>query len=69
VSIQLLLEAALLEFEETNQVADSSAVLFQMFTKIKYLSMGYKEVQTYMALLNKLLAKSAIEQTSLRVNG
>ena len=40
----MLLEAALLEFEETNQAVSSSAVLFQMFTKIKYLSMGYKEV-------------------------
>ena len=37
VTIQLLLEAALLEFEETNKVSDSSNVLFQMFVKIKYL--------------------------------
>lgn len=40
-----------------------------MFTQIKYLSMGYKEVQIYISLLSKLLAKYALEQTSLRVNG
>lgn len=33
-TIQLLLEAALLEYEETNLVQDSAAVLFLMFTKI-----------------------------------
>ena len=47
VSITLLLEAALLEYEETNQVQDSSSVLFQMFVKIKYLQMEYKDVQKY----------------------
>ena len=69
VTIQLLLEAALLEFEETNKVTDSSNVLFQMFTKIKYLQMEYKDVKIYLNLVNKLLNKISIEHVNLRVNG
>ena len=55
VTIQLLLEAALLEFEETGKVVDSSSVLFQMFCKINYLKMEFKDVQFYIRLLNKML--------------
>ena len=61
VTITLVLEAALLEYEETNKVLDSSSVLFQMFVKIKYLQMEYKDVQIYIKLLTKLLEKVAKE--------
>ena len=69
VTIQLLLEAALLEFEETGKVVDSSSVLFQMFCKINYLKMEFKDVQFYIRLLNKMLQRMSREHTSLKVNG
>lgn len=69
VSMNLLLEAALLEFEETNTVTSTSAVLHQMFMQIKYLDMEYKDLQTYIKLLSTNLNKIAKEQTSFRVNG
>ena len=40
-----------------------------MFTKIKYLQMPYKDVKTYITLVNKLLDKMALENDNLRVNG
>ena len=66
--MKLLLEAALLEFDETGQVQDSQSMLFQMFTKIKYLQMKRQEVQKYIQMLTRLLEKMAKEQTNLRIN-
>ena len=40
-----------------------------MFTKIKYFELPYKDVKTYINLLNKLLDKIALENVNLRVNG
>ena len=40
-----------------------------MFTKIKYLQMPYKDVKTYINLVNKLLDKICLENVNLRVNG
>ena len=68
-TIQLLLEAALLEFEETSLVQDSAAVLFLMFTKIRYLELQYKIVQNLIKVLNVRLEKLALEHTNLKVNG
>ena len=59
VSLKLLLEAALLEFDETGQVIDSLTMLFQMFTKIKYLQMAREQVEKYIELLSRLLEEMA----------
>lgn len=67
--LTLLLDSALLEFKETSKVDNSAHVLFQMFTKIKFFDMPYKDVKTYLNLLNKLLEKSALENVDLNVNG
>jgi len=67
--IWLLLEAARLEFELTNQVQASSSVLINMFTTINYLQMPYKEVKVYVTHVNKLLDRMAKTQTNFKVNG
>ena len=60
-TILLLLETAMLEFEETNKALNSSNVLFEMFNKINYLEMDWKDVKIYIELLNKLLNKISLE--------
>lgn len=69
MTLTLLLEAALLEYEETSLVQDSAAVLFLMFTKIHYVNLQYKDVQTLIQVLTMLLEKLSLEQTVLKVNG
>ena len=63
----MLLETAMLEFEETSKALNSSKVLFEMFTKIKYLEMEWKDVKIYINLVNKLLHKISLENVNLRV--
>ena len=63
----MLLETAMLEFEETNKALNSSNVLFEMFTKIKYLDMDWKDVKIYIDLVNKLLHKISLENVNFRV--
>ena len=63
----MLLETAMLEFEVTNKALNSSNVLFEMFTKIKYLDMDWKDVKIYIDLVNKLLHKISLENVNLRV--
>jgi len=69
VTLKLLLEAGLLEFEETNQVVDSAEALFQFFTKIKYLNLEYKELEVYVTLLTQKLEQKAKDHTKLQING
>ena len=66
--ILLLLETAMLEFEETNKALNCSNVLFEMFNKIKYLEMDWKDVKIYIDLVKKLLNKISLENVNYRVN-
>ena len=55
------MEAARREFEENGHVQDTASLMFQMFTKIKFLDMTYNELQVYLKLMTQLLEKTAKE--------
>lgn len=63
--LNLLIKAAMLEYEETGRVENAASMLFEIYMKIKYLRMEHKEMRTYIDLVSKLVDKIARENENL----